>query len=209
MPLRMRARMQRRACRRLPAALSFAFACCGCGGQRLCATRCHVLPNRLRLQVVRVGQRIATIDVRLKDAATGALVAQVRVACWPAPFEQPACKAPNPALPGAPGWAASAGSSCCSPGCPEAALPPLCVCFLLQGTHVKYMAEGEPPMLDLIEKSRLEGAAAMAGGGAGPAAAAAGGSAAASAGAWQGSQQRGAEGMAQRQLGSAGPWSAL
>ncbi len=54
--------------------------CPGTCGQR--STWTSLLPHFVfALQVVRVGQRIATIDVRLKDAANGALVAQV-CDCW-------------------------------------------------------------------------------------------------------------------------------
>lgn len=90
---------------------------------------------------------------------------------------------------------------------PEPTHPSLCGArFAWQGTHVKYIAEGEPPMLELIEKSRNERAAALA-------AAAAGGPAAAGVAGQEGQQQQGAGGLSQQQHGSrqlpAGPLSKL
>lgn len=122
---------------------------------------------------------------------------------------QLACTRP---LPGAPllGGRRSPAAAAADPT--EAALPPpvVLLCFFpKQGTHVKYIAESEPTMAELIEKSRQERAVALAGGEAGPAAAAAGGLAAAGAAGGQGSQQQGEQGVLQWLHGSAGPRSKL
>lgn len=86
-------------------------------------------------QVVRVGQRIATIDVRLKDAANGALVAQVRclrpavrpwllikLACLSLPIK-PACLSLliKPAV----AWKAFAGMAAVCSRFPQSAAPHL------------------------------------------------------------------------------------